>query len=51
METANNGYVEAQIAIDNITNERDAGGILDEFNQIYTPGAPRSLEFTLSVGF
>jgi hypothetical protein len=51
LETANNGYVEAQIAINNITNERDTGGILDEFNQIYTPGAPCSVQFTLSVGF
>ena len=51
METANNGYVEAQIAINNITNERYIGGILDEFNQRYTPGAPRSVHFTLSVGF
>lgn len=51
LETANNGYVEAQIAINNITNERYIGGILDEFNQRYTPGAPRSVHFTLSVGF
>lgn len=51
LETSGNGYVEAQVAINNITNERYIGGILDEFNQRYTPGAPRTVHFTLSVGF
>ncbi len=50
-ETANNGYVEAQITINNITNARYIGGILDEFNQVYTPSVSRSVHFARSVGF
>jgi len=44
-------YIEAQIAVNNITDERYIGGILDEFNQRYTPGAPRTVYFTVSAGF
>ena len=44
-------YIEAQIAVNNITDERYIGGILDEFNQRYTPGAPRTVYFTISAGF
>jgi len=44
-------YIEAQVAVNNLTDERYIGGILDEFNQRYTPGAPRTVYFTLSAGF
>jgi iron complex outermembrane receptor protein len=44
-------YIEAQVAVNNVTDERYIGGILDEFNQRYTPGAPRTVYFTVSAGF
>jgi outer membrane receptor protein involved in Fe transport len=44
-------YIEAQLSVNNILDERYIAGILDEFNQRYTVGAPRSVHFTLSVGF
>lgn len=44
-------YVEAQVAVNNVTDERYIGGILDEFNQRYTPGAPRTVYFTVSAAF
>ncbi|AQR61800.1 hypothetical protein BZG35_09145 [Brevundimonas sp. LM2] len=44
-------YIEAQVAVNNVTDERYIGGILDEFNQRYTPGAPRTVYFTVSAAF
>jgi iron complex outermembrane receptor protein len=44
-------YIEAQVSVNNILDERYIAGILDEFNQRYTVGAPRTTYFTLSVGF
>jgi iron complex outermembrane receptor protein len=44
-------YLEVQVAVNNVTDERYIGGILDEFNQRYTPGAPRTVYFTVSAAF
>jgi iron complex outermembrane receptor protein len=37
--------------VNNLLDERYVGGILDEFTQRYTAGAPRSVSFTAAVGF
>lgn len=46
-----NRSVEAKLTVNNLFNERYIGGILDEFTQRYTVGAPRSVALTLTVGF
>lgn len=43
--------VEARIGVNNLFNERYIGGILDEFTQRYTVGAPRTVSLTATVNF
>ncbi|MGH6807574.1 MAG: TonB-dependent receptor domain-containing protein [Ensifer adhaerens] len=43
--------IEARVAINNLLNERYIGGMLDDFTQRYTVGAPRSASLTLSLAF
>jgi iron complex outermembrane receptor protein len=44
-------YLELGFAVNNLLDERYVGGMLDEFTQRYTAGAPRSVSFTAAVGF
>ncbi len=44
-------YMEFGFAVNNLFDERYVGGMLDEFTQRYTAGAPRSVSFTGSMGF
>ncbi len=44
-------FVELGLAVNNLTDERYIGGVLDEFTQRYTVGSPRTASFTLSMGF
>ncbi|WP_176592552.1 TonB-dependent receptor [Sphingobium sp. EM0848] len=44
-------YLDAQINVTNLFEEHYIGGMLDEFTQLYTRGAPRTVSATLSVGF
>jgi iron complex outermembrane receptor protein len=43
--------IEAKIGINNLFKERYIGGMLDDFTQRYTVGAPRSASLTLSLAF
>ncbi len=51
LQSASAQYLELGVAVNNLTDERYVGGMLDEFTQRYTAGAPRSVSFTASVGF
>jgi hypothetical protein len=44
-------FVEFGVAVNNLTDERYIGGMLDEFTQRFVVGAPRSMSFTASLGF
>lgn len=44
-------FIEFGVAVNNLTDEKYIGGILDEFTQRYVVGAPRSVSFTASLGF
>jgi iron complex outermembrane receptor protein len=44
-------YLDFGFAVNNLLDERYVGGMLDEFTQRYTAGAPRSVSFTATVGF
>lgn len=44
-------FLELGFAVNNITDERYVGGMLDEFTQRYTAGAPRSASVTVTAGF
>jgi iron complex outermembrane receptor protein len=43
--------LEAKVAINNLFDERYIGGMLDDFTQRYTVGAPRSASLTVSMAF
>lgn len=44
-------YLDMQLNVSNLFDEHYIGGMLDEFTQLYTRGAPRTVAATLSVGF
>lgn len=44
-------YLDFGFAVNNLLDERYVGGMLDEFTQRYTAGAPRTVSFTATVGF
>lgn len=44
-------YLDFGFAVNNLLDESYVGGMLDEFTQRYTAGAPRSVSFTATVGF
>jgi iron complex outermembrane receptor protein len=44
-------YLELGFGINNLTDERYIGGMLDEFTQRFVVAAPRTASFTVSVGF
>jgi iron complex outermembrane receptor protein len=50
-EGAPGSYVELGLAVNNLTDERYIGGMLDEFTQRFIVGAPRTTSLTLSMGF
>ncbi len=43
--------IEAKLGVNNLFDERYIGGILDEFTQRYTVGAPRTVALTAIVNF
>jgi len=50
-ELAGGRYLELGFGVNNLTDERYIGGMLDEFTQRFVVAAPRTASFTLSVGF
>lgn len=44
-------YADFQLNVTNLTGEKYIGGMLDEFTQKYTRGAPRTVLGTVKVGF
>jgi iron complex outermembrane receptor protein len=44
-------YLDAQLNVTNLFEEKYIGGMLDEFTRLYTRGAPRTVSATLSMGF
>ena len=44
-------YADLQLNVTNLFDEQYIGGMLDEFTQLYTRGAPRTVSATLSVSF
>ncbi len=44
-------YLELGFGVNNVTDERYIGGMLDEFTQRFVVAAPRTVSLTLSLGF
>jgi len=44
-------YVELGVGVNNLTDERYIGGMLDEFTQRFVVSAPRTASFTVTAGF
>ncbi len=44
-------YLELAAGVNNLTDERYIGGMLDEFTQRFVVAAPRTTSFTVSLGF
>lgn len=44
-------YLEMAFGVNNLTDERYIGGMLDEFTQRYVVAAPRTTSLTVSLGF
>jgi iron complex outermembrane receptor protein len=44
-------FLEFAVGVNNLTDERYIGGMLDEFTQRFVVAAPRTTSFTISAGF
>jgi iron complex outermembrane receptor protein len=44
-------YLEFGLGVNNLTDERYIGGMLDEFTQRFVVAAPRTASLTVSLGF
>jgi iron complex outermembrane receptor protein len=50
-ELEDSRYLEVAAGVNNLTDERYIGGMLDEFTQRFVVAAPRTTSVTLSLGF